>query len=155
MSRLAKARRRLRHLRTLKRTRAIARRIARLVAHIRYLGHLHFDGHPRNITHRLFPVIVLAHECGLIVTATTDGTHTPSSFHYPWNNPDGKGHAVDFGLKHPPDQHLLERFQRRALRKFGAGYFKELFGPAPFYVKNGTRISGPDPDNENHVHAAA
>lgn len=154
MSRLTRARRKLRHLHALKRTQEVRQRIARLVAHIRYLKRLDFNGHPRNITHKLFPVIVLANQCGLVVTATTDGTHTPTSFHYPSNNPDGLGHAVDFGLELPPDQAALERFQRAALRKFGAAKFVELFGPAYFYVKNGIRYTGPDPDVPNHVHVS-
>jgi hypothetical protein len=154
MSRLARARRKLRHLHAIKRTARVRRRIAHLVTHIRYLKRLDFNGHPQNITHKLFPVIVLASKLGLVVTATTDGTHTPTSFHYPWNNADGLGHAVDFGLEHPPDQEKLERFQRAALHKFGAAAFLELFGPAWFYVKNGVRFAGPDPDNPNHVHVA-
>lgn len=154
MSRLAKARRKLAHLHAIKRTAAVRHRIARLVAHIRYLKRLDFNGHPENISHKLFPVIVLATKCGLVVTATTDGTHTSSSFHYPSNNSDGLGHAVDFGLAVPPDQAALEHFQAAALKKFGAKAFLELFGPSPYYVKYGALIHGPDPDTPNHVHAA-
>lgn len=154
MSRLAKAQHKLRHLHAIKRTAAVRHRIARLIAHIRYLKRLDFNGHPKNISHKLFPVIVLATKCGLVVTATTDGTHASSSFHYPWNNSDGKGHAADFGLLHPPNQEALEHFQAAVLKKFGAKAFLELFGPSPYYVKNGVLIDGPDPDVPNHVHVA-
>lgn len=159
MTRLARARRKLRELHaayTAPRPSRVRRRIGRLVAHIRYLRRLHFDGHPRDITHSLYPVIVLAHKCGLIVTATTDGTHTPGSYHYPYNSSDGLGHAVDFGNAVPGTgaaRKRMIRFQSAVSKKYGAKSL-EIFGPGPYYYKNGVRYSGSFPDHQDHVHVA-
>lgn len=161
MRKLARARRKLRRLHAaypnVPRPPGVRDRIARLVAHIRYLRRLHFDGHPRDVSHKLYPIIVLAHRHGLIVTATTDGTHTTSSYHYPYNNADGLGHAIDFGNKVPGTLSAYKRLVKFQLALANKGYGAkalELFGPAPFYYKNGVRYAGPFPDHEDHVHVA-
>ena len=117
---------------------------------------LHFEGHPKNITHRLFWDIVRAHRHGLIVTATTDGTHSSGSYHYPRNNADGLGHAVDFGNKVPGTaaaRRRMIRFQRAEGAK-GSSKYRELFGPDNWYVKDGVRHSGAFPGHQDHVHVA-
>ena len=113
------------------------------------------DGHPANISDACKRVIALAYRFAdeqntvCTVTATTDGTHTPTSLHYA--KPLGK--AVDlvfatvsqmvdfqgFCLQHTPN---------------GADDFLELFGPANWYVKNGSKIPGAFPDHGDHDHIA-
>lgn len=88
----------------------------------------------------------LKHTPGLYITATTNGTHAPGSWHY-------SGHAVDFGSN--DSQNRPEKHAQRILHdKFG-NRFLELFGPKPFYVKNGTRYSGVFPGHSDHTHVAA
>ena len=41
-----------------------------------------------------------------------------------------------------------------AYAHFGAAYFAELFGPLPFYVKNGRREFGQFPAHGDHTHVA-
>ena len=154
MTKLSRARRKLRrlhaaHPRTPRPPR-LRHRIARLLTHIRYLRRLHFDGLPHNVTHRLFPIIVLAHRHGLRLTATTNGTHTSSSYHYPWNNADGLGHAIDVSGA----RGAMIRFQRAVLHKYGRRHFLELFGPDDFYVQGGARYTGHFPGHSDHVHVA-
>lgn len=83
---------------------------------------------------------------GLYVTSTTGGTHSPTSWHY-------SGHAVDFGSNGPGESPEIEA-QNALLNAFGAGYFAELFGPAPYYVKNGVVYSGVFPNHHDHLHVA-
>ena len=45
--------------------------------------------------------------------------------------------------------------QNALLDKFGAGHFKELFGPDSWYVKNGVKYSGAFPAHGDHIHFAA
>lgn len=75
----------------------------------------------------------------VVVTATTDGTHTVGSWHY-------KCRAVDFGgpLSNLPawERYLLNH-HTKAL---------EIFGPLLRWIKNGVEYKGPAPDNPNHVH---
>jgi hypothetical protein len=112
-------------------------------------------GHRPPRSAALLKVIAQASEFGLVVTATTDGTHAATSYHY-------SGHAVDFGvvpgLVGTPEQ-------TRRLKAFQLAMFKqapgllELFGPiADHAVKNGhqTTISGSLLQQHlNHVHVAA
>jgi hypothetical protein len=53
------------------------------------------NGCPGNISPGLKLAIVRAVAHGLYITCTTNGGHTSSSWHYPWNNPDNLGHAID------------------------------------------------------------
>lgn len=82
----------------------------------------------------------------LYITATSDGSHSPTSWHY-------SGHAVDFGsddARNGPEK----RAQRDLHERFG-NEFLELFGPKAFYVKNGSYVSGHFPDHGDHLHLAA
>jgi hypothetical protein len=109
------------------------------------------NGHSTGIspgTKRL-AVWIVAH--GGIVTDTYDfGGHAPSSFHYPRNNPDGLGHALDWIPASCTEE-------TNAKDHFGPGFFKELFGPCSWYVKYGQIVqmsSGPFPGHGDHEHGA-
>jgi len=113
------------------------------------------DGHPANISDQVKRVIAagykFAAQKGYVctVTATTDGTHAPGS----WHNPTPLGKAVDlifatvgqmeefmaYLVEHSPD---------------GVGDFLELFGPDDWYVKNGSKVAGAFPDHGDHDHIA-
>ena len=83
---------------------------------------------------------------GLYVTATTNGTHSPTSWHY-------KSRAVDFGSGGPGETPEIEA-QRLLLKTFGAEYFAELFGPDQFFIKNGVIYPGVFPGHGDHLHVA-
>lgn len=127
---------------------AVKRQIARVLARKRP----HYDpsmlgGLPPNITGLEKEVVAWAvGKFGMVVTATSNGTHATSSFHYyvPCR-------AVD--LWHSSVSTMIA-FQRFIYDKLGAAAFVELFGPDGFYVKNGVRIAGYFPDHGDHVHAA-
>jgi hypothetical protein len=111
--------------------------------------------HRRPKSAALLKVIAEAAKFGLVVTATTDGQHAPTSFHY-------SGHAVDFGVVGslagtPEHMRRLKAFQLAMFKQ--APHLLELFGPiADHAVKNGrqTTISGPLLQQHlNHVHVAA
>jgi hypothetical protein len=107
------------------------------------------NGHSGNISDGLKAVIAFAVVAkGAAVTDTYDYCcHASSSYHYPRNNPDGKGHAVDLV---PATCDLMTSIRDR----FGAAFFKELFGPCPFYYKFGTQYGGMFPGHGTHTHAA-
>lgn len=131
------------------------------VRHHKATGHdPHFEpymlnGHPGNITSELKAAIargVVIHK--QFVTATTDGTHTPTSFHYPRNNAshgytDDEGHAADLSSYADYGRSFFDAEKAR-----GAENYDELFGPGDGYVKNGTLYPGPSPDVPNHCHCA-
>lgn len=87
---------------------------------------------------------------GLVVTSTTGGTHTATSYHY-------QGRAVDLGSGSVAQ---MERAQKAIVRKVGVSNLTELFGPANTpWVKNGVGISGAEGSalenlHDNHVHVA-
>lgn len=83
---------------------------------------------------------------GLYVTATTNGTHSSTSWHY-------KSRAVDFGSNGPGESPEIEA-QNALANAFGDGHFAELFGPDDWYVKNGVRYSGTFPGHGDHLHVA-
>jgi hypothetical protein len=83
---------------------------------------------------------------GLYITSTTGGTHSPTSWHY-------SGHAFDGGSS-SGDEGPEIAAQEKLLEKFGPGYFAELFGPAPWYVKNGVKYPGTFPAHHDHLHVA-
>ena len=112
-------------------------------------------GHQPPRAAALWPIIRKAGGYGLVVTATTDGQHAPTSFHY-------SGKAVDFGVVGslagtPEHMRRLKAFQEAMFKE--APHLLELFGPiANHAVKNGrpTTISGPLLQQHlNHVHVAA
>ena len=101
------------------------------------------NGHPVDgLSKKLkYGIAVGVTHFGVVVTATYDGVHTPTSWHY-------KKRAVDFGgpLKNLP------RFERYLLKHHTNA--REIFGPVPRYIKNGKQYWGAAPDNPNHVHWA-
>lgn len=124
-----------------------ARFLSKLIARLRRERKVDWNGHPA-LTH---PPLVKATRLaltvpGLYVTATTDGTHSATSWHY-------KARAFDGGSNGPGETPEIEA-QNRLLAKFGAGYFAELFGPDSWYVKNGTVYEGVFPGHSDHLHVA-
>ena len=91
----------------------------------------------------------LCQDYGLYVTATVGrpGVHSPTSYHY-----QSPRYAVDIAAYSVTS---MVQAQEELLRRFGASHFKELFGPAPWYVKNGQKIPGAFPAHHDHVHFAA
>ena len=83
---------------------------------------------------------------GLYITSTTGGTHSPTSWHY-------KAKAFDAGSG-ASDEGPEKRAQQKLLNTYGAGYFAELFGPLPWYVKSGVVYSGVFPGHSDHLHVA-
>jgi hypothetical protein len=113
------------------------------------------DGHPGDVGDQVKRFIALAYKWAELndavctVTATTDGTHAPGSWHYH----DPLGWAVDLIFATVAQ---MEEFQTWVAEKSERGPkdWLELFGPADFYVKNGDRIVGHFPDHGDHVHGA-
>lgn len=130
--------------------------------HLRRVGTFRpsmLDGHPGNITDACKRVIALAYKFAdqrnyvCTVTATTDGAHAPTSNHYP-DSPqnDGKhGNAVDLVFATVGQ---MEEFQHFCVEHTGgdAADFNELFGPAGFYVKDGSTVLAHFPDHGDHDH---
>lgn len=137
-----------------------ARRVKQKIVsvHRRRVGTFHvgmLDGHPGNIADSVKRVIGAAYKFAeqrgtvCTVTATTDGTHAPNSWHFP--NP--LGHAVDLIF---PTVALMIEYQHWCLEHTPqtAADFHELFGPAGFYVKEGAVVDEHFPDHEDHDHIA-
>ena len=107
-----------------------------------------WNGHPKLPIYRrkLRRAARISIEVGCYITSTTDGTHSAGSYHY-------SKRAIDFGSSsgsNTPEK----KAQEALLRKFGARKFKELFGPAGFYVKDGRRYSGTFAGHHDHLHVA-
>jgi hypothetical protein len=136
-----------------------ARRVAQQITRLEKRKHGEFkpymlQGLPGNITNATKRVIGHAYDnFNLRVSATTNGTHAPGSWHYP-DSPqnDGKhGAAVDlYGSMED-----MERYQRHQASR--PSYFNELFGPIDgACVKDGERITisgslAEQHDNHDHV----
>jgi hypothetical protein len=94
---------------------------------------------------------VVAYAVGVLHAVVTDtydySGHAPTSNHYPRNNADGLGHAVDLV---PATCSLMTSIRDN----FNAGFFKELFGPCPFYYTAGAQHPGMFPGHGTHTHAA-
>lgn len=108
------------------------------------LRYLRIDWNGKQSVPLLRRVVRYTDARGLVVTSTTGGVHSPTSYHYQRRAVDVAGGSAAH----------MAAVQRGLLRKFGAGYFRELFGPAGFYVKNGVRYSGHFPAHHDHIHAA-
>lgn len=95
------------------------------------------NGRGSNITNAVKAEIAIGViNFGLFVTSTTTGPHTSTSLHFPYNNADGKGHAVDIAGARQTE------FQNARMSNPGPGHFQEFFGPnSTNCAKNGTRIS--------------
>jgi hypothetical protein len=117
-------------------------------------GEPDFNGHAANVTDLIKEVIVAANKAGLFVTSTTGGGHASTSHHFPQNNADGLGHAVDLA----GTLNEMVAFQKKAAKQFP--HALELFGPANSpWIKNGQVISGVEGtalenQHDNHVHMA-
>jgi hypothetical protein len=123
-------------------TRAI-KKLRRLIRDRR----LDFNGHPpvKGVKLRAAARVALSVP-GVYVTSTTDGQHSPTSYHY-------SGKAIDFGSDDWSNGKESQA-QARLADQFGDAYFLELFGPADWYVKNGTRYAGTFPGHHDHIHVA-
>lgn len=103
-----------------------------------------WNGYPQISDRKVRRVIRYAQrKHGFVITSTTGGSHSPTSWHY-------QGKAVDGICSN------MSACQVDLEQHFGAAYFLELFGPAPRYVKNGyTSIGAAFPDHQDHIHIAA
>lgn len=121
------------------------------------------NGCPGNINRRCRRVIIRGVNHGLVVTATTNGTHAPGSWHRILPPRNFLGAAVDFGHMRPGTKEAREEeaaFQRDLIRTHGAKAFRELFGPDNGWnVRNGVRVplgegTPLESQHDNHVHVA-
>ena len=103
-----------------------------------------WNGHPSLRSRRLRRAVRIAARYGLVVTSTTDGGHTPTSWHY-------KARAVDLASG-SGDQ--MARAQRAIDREIGRSNLIELFGPGEPNIKNGA-LTAPIANHEDHIHVAA
>jgi hypothetical protein len=132
---------------------------------------MRFDGHPSHVTRRIRRVIRRAHRHGLVVTATTDGAHAPSSWHLIIPGRNRRGRAVDLGFSRHDLATLPGHTRRRILidfqsaeyqraKRYGWRTYLELLGPKdglcilqgrPVGLVNGTALENA---HDNHVHVA-
>lgn len=108
-----------------------------------------WHGHPplprRRIRLRRRLAWVLKRHPHVYVTATTDGRHSSTSYHY-------QARAVDLGSDDPQN-----RPERKAMNDLHDKYgndWRELFGPVGYYVKDGRRYPGTFPGHDDHDHMA-
>lgn len=90
------------------------------------------------------------------VLNNVEGVYVSSTVRYDSDTYHGPSQrrAVDLGSD-DPDNGPEKEAQQALLDHFGAGYFLELFGPLPWYVKNGVVYQGQFPDHGDHDHFAA
>lgn len=107
-----------------------------------------WNGHPPlpRSRRKLRRAARIGQRAGCYVTSTTDGVHSPGSFHY-------QRRAIDMGSADPTNRREALA-QIRIRRKMGRRKFRELFGPAPWYVKDGVVRPGVFPAHDDHLHAA-
>lgn len=124
----------------------------RLVKELKAAKKPDFNGCPQNVTDAIKRVILHANHAGLYVTATTNGAHAPTSYHY-------SGRAVDVAA--PMNAAGITRmanFQRELAKE--PGRYAEVFGPVnDACVKNGSRLTlaegtALENQHDNHVHIA-
>lgn len=124
-----------------------ARFLSDLIAKLKREQRVSWNGHPP-LTHP--PLVKAARVAlsvhGLYITATTDGTHSATSWHYTARAFDGGSNSGSEGPEKAAQQKLLDTF--------GAAYFAELFGPLPWFVKDGVIHSGTFPGHADHLHVA-
>jgi hypothetical protein len=110
------------------------------------------NGHSSDIDDDLKPVVAYVVVVrGQAITDTYDYSgHTPSSLHYPRNDPTPpqQGHAIDSAGPDMCGSMTATRDQ------FGAAHFLELFGPCSWYIKNGAQFGGMFPGHGDHQHSA-
>lgn len=139
------------HLNKFKADKKAIRKLDRLIEaekdRIRAARKIDWNDHPHLTFEPLLKAIRKALTVeGLYVTATSDGNHTPTSWHY-------KERASDFGSD-KSDESPEIKAQNLLLKTFGASYFRELFGPAGWYVKDGVLKPGTFPGHGDHLHVA-
>ena len=123
---------------------ALKRRKIKLSRWIEVNRRIEWNGYPELSNRKVRKVLRYAQrKHNFIITSTTGGQHSPTSWHY-------QGRAVD-GICSD-----MAACQIDLENHFGAEYFLELFGPAERYVKNGYVITGSSfPAHEDHIHIAA
>lgn len=86
------------------------------------------NGHPGNITDKTKKAIVRGVHAGLVVTSTTDGTHSPGTKHKPYNNASGLGQAADMAAW---SRTKMVNHQKAELARHRRGDIRlyELIGP--------------------------
>lgn len=110
------------------------------------------NGRPGNIEAQVKKEIAVAVlQYDLVVTSTTTGGHTPSSYHFPRNNPrqNGLGRAVD--LAGAPSN--MRAYMAHVLSQ--PSRYDEGFGPPNTeFVKHGRKFGGAIPNHYDHAHVA-
>jgi hypothetical protein len=99
------------------------------------------ETHNENLKEVIAYVVVV---CGQYITATSNGTHTPGSYHY-------RDEAADWGAG------SVSSMQAAAVKTrehFGRGHFLEFFSPCPWWIKYGTEYAGYFPGHGDHGHTA-
>jgi hypothetical protein len=109
------------------------------------------NGRPGNVTQSVkneIAVAVVFYK--QTVTSTSTGGHTPSSYHFPWNNPHGNGgRAFDCAASWNAMRVYNEHGRRTASK------YAEFFGPPNTqFVKQGRIYRGAIPNHYNHNHVA-
>lgn len=107
-----------------------------------------WNGHPKLSSKALRAALLAVnrHVPLLYVTATTDGVHASGSYHYQSRAWDGGSDRANNGPEKKAQKFLLD--------KYGPRHFKELFGPLPWYVKDGRVYPGVFPGHSDHLHVA-
>jgi hypothetical protein len=82
--------------------------------------------------------------CGQYITATSNGGHTPGSYHY-------RDEAVDWGAGSVSS---MQTAAAKTREHFGRGHFIEFFSPCPWWIKYGTEYAGYFPGHGDHGHTA-
>ena len=124
-----------------------ARKLSALIARVKARFVIDWNGHAPLTYKRIKKAARVALSVpGLYISSTTGGTHSPTSWHY-------KARAFDGGSG-DPNEGPEKRAQEKLLKKFGPGYFAELFGPCDWYVKNGVVYKGTFPGHDDHLHVA-
>lgn len=99
------------------------------------------ETHNENLKAVIAYVVVV---CGQYITATSNGVHTPGSYHY-------SDRAVDWGAG------SVSSMQTAAVKTrehFGRGHFLEFFSPCDWWIKYGTEYPGYFPGHGDHGHTA-
>ena len=82
--------------------------------------------------------------CGQYVTATSNGTHAPGSFHY-------IDEAADWGAGSVSS---MQDAANKTREHFGDAKFLEFFSPCPWWLKYGVAYPGYFPGHGDHGHTA-
>ena len=139
------------HRRRIRRCKKAIKKLLRLIKiqEARDARIIDWNGHPAlaDANVKKCAQVALAANGDLFITATSDGVHTPTSYHY-------QHMAFDAGSSGRYGEQPEIDAQEALLAKFGAGFFRELFGPAGWYIKNGVKYAGTFPGHGDHLHCA-